>query len=251
MKKIATLLIVCFVFVISVADAQQRKIRKISKNKNKIIRRVSLTPCGDAVLNNIAVVLPTPAYPSEAKSAGNKGLVTVQAKIDEEGNVIETRACSGDFLLRGAAVEAAKQAKFRPTFSGGKPVEVSGTIVYNFDSKTSKHSSAVENQNENVVILSCLPSKNFIKILNGYVTNLVKPEFPQELQERELFGAVNVQVLIDETGKLIFATAVSGHQELRSYAEEASRKSTFKRFERCGKPVNVSSIIVYNFAPSK
>ena len=52
--------------------------------------------------------------------------------FDEKGDVIYARAVSGHPLLRAAAVEAAKAAKFSPTLLNGAPIRVSGVIVYNF-----------------------------------------------------------------------------------------------------------------------
>jgi len=52
--------------------------------------------------------------------------------VDEQGNVISARAISGHPLLQAAAVAAARQAKFQPTFLMGEPVKVNGVITYNF-----------------------------------------------------------------------------------------------------------------------
>ncbi|HEX8495290.1 MAG TPA: energy transducer TonB [Pyrinomonadaceae bacterium] len=89
-------------------------------------------PISGGVLNGKAITLPKPAYPAIAKSANASGLVVVQVTIDEMGDVIEARATSGHELLREAAVEAARQAKFTPTKLSGQPVKVSGSITYNF-----------------------------------------------------------------------------------------------------------------------
>ena len=60
-------------------------------------------------------------------------------------------------------------------------------------------------------------------------------------------GAVNVQVTIDESGKVISAKAVSGHVMLRAAAESAAWRARFKPTTLTGVPVKVSGIIVYNF----
>jgi outer membrane biosynthesis protein TonB len=52
--------------------------------------------------------------------------------IDEDGNVIASEAVGGHPLLRAAAVDAAKEAKFAPTLLSGQPVRVKGIVVYNF-----------------------------------------------------------------------------------------------------------------------
>ncbi|MBD0373283.1 MAG: TonB family protein [Pyrinomonadaceae bacterium] len=84
------------------------------------------------MLNDKAVSLPRPAYPPAAKAAGASGTVIVQVIVDETGKVTSATAVSGHPLLRQAAVQAAYQARFKPTMLSGKPVKVSGTISYNF-----------------------------------------------------------------------------------------------------------------------
>jgi TonB family protein len=84
------------------------------------------------VLNGKAIALPKPAYPAAARAVRASGPVTVQVLIDEEGNVISASAVSGNPLLRAAAVQAARGAKFSPTRLSGQPVKVSGVVVYNF-----------------------------------------------------------------------------------------------------------------------
>jgi TonB family protein len=60
------------------------------------------------------------------------GAVNVQVTIDEQGNISSASAVSGHPLLRQAAEEAARNAKFAPTALQGVPVIVTGVIVYNF-----------------------------------------------------------------------------------------------------------------------
>jgi hypothetical protein len=45
---------------------------------------------------------------------------------------MSANAISGHQLLRGTCEYAARQAKFKPTYLCGKPVQVSGVITYNF-----------------------------------------------------------------------------------------------------------------------
>ncbi|MCO6509889.1 MAG: TonB family protein [Aridibacter famidurans] len=84
------------------------------------------------VVNGQAVSLPQPAYPAAARAVNARGRVTVAVVIDRTGRVISASAVSGHPLLRASAVSAARRARFRPTLLSGQPVEVSGTIVYNF-----------------------------------------------------------------------------------------------------------------------
>jgi len=89
-------------------------------------------PISGGVLNGRAISLPKPAYPPIARAAHAAGTVVVQVLIDENGNVVSAHAVSGHPLLQGAAVGAARQAKFSPTKLSGQPVKVTGVIQYNF-----------------------------------------------------------------------------------------------------------------------
>lgn len=84
------------------------------------------------ILNGKATSLPKPAYPPAAKAVRASGAVNVQVSLNEKGEVVSANAVSGHPLLRASAVQAAKEAKFSPTLLSGKPVKVSGVIVYNF-----------------------------------------------------------------------------------------------------------------------
>jgi TonB family protein len=89
-------------------------------------------PVSGGVLNGTAISLPTPAYPEAAKRMKSQGVVSVEVVLDENGKVISAEATSGPPLLRDAAVQAAKRARFSPTKLSGMPVKVSGVINYKF-----------------------------------------------------------------------------------------------------------------------
>jgi TonB family protein len=84
------------------------------------------------VLNGKAISLPKPPYPPAARAVRASGSVSVQVLVDENGNVVSASALNGHPLLRAAATSAARGAKFYPTLLSGKPVKVSGVIMYNF-----------------------------------------------------------------------------------------------------------------------
>lgn len=84
------------------------------------------------VVNGKATSLPKPPYPPAARAVRASGAVSVQVLIDENGRVVSASAVSGHPLLRSAAVQAARQARFSPTQLSGQPVKVSGIITYNF-----------------------------------------------------------------------------------------------------------------------
>lgn len=84
------------------------------------------------VINGMATDLPRPHYPAAAKAMRAQGAVSVKVLIDETGRVVSATAVSGNPLLRDAAENAARSARFTPTRLSDQPVKVSGTIIYNF-----------------------------------------------------------------------------------------------------------------------
>lgn len=87
-------------------------------------------------------------------------------------------------------------------------------------------------------------------VVNGKATALPKPAYPPAARAVNAEGAVSVQVLIDENGSVVSATAISGHPLLRAAAVDAARGATFSPTQLAGAPVRVSGVIVYNFVGS-
>jgi TonB family protein len=73
-----------------------------------------------------------PGYPPLAKRARLQGVVLLDAVIDRNGDIAALRVVSGHPLLVRAAMEAAKQWKFRPTLRNGEAVVVAFAISVNF-----------------------------------------------------------------------------------------------------------------------
>ena len=84
-------------------------------------------------------------------------------------------------------------------------------------------------------------------VLNGLALSLPKPSYPPIAKQAGVQGAVNVQVLIDETGKVISAKAVSGSPLLMLAAQQAAFGARFSPTRLGDQAVKVSGVITYNF----
>lgn len=86
-------------------------------------------------------------------------------------------------------------------------------------------------------------------VLNGKAVSLPKPAYPPAARAVRAAGAVTVQVLIDEEGHVVSASATGGHPLLQAAAVAAARQARFSPTMLSGQPVKVSGIITYNFVP--
>jgi TonB family protein len=203
------------------------------------------------VLNGKAVSLPKPAFPDAAKQAGIEGAVRVEIVIDENGNVESAHAVKEEqpeteltaeaeeawAALRSSAEEAALKARFSPTLLSGMSVKVKGTIVFNFliNFRSEETGTVIDGG-----------------VINGKAIELPNPSYPAAARAVRATGVVAVKVIIDETGSIINASAVSGHPLLQAAAVAAARSARFEPTYLSGQPVKVSGVITYNFVlPTK
>jgi len=78
------------------------------------------------------VFAPAPAYPPLARTSHIDGIVTIDAVIDQNGNVVEARAISGPALLLEAALKAVSQWRYQPTYLDGQAVAIRMHVTVKF-----------------------------------------------------------------------------------------------------------------------
>jgi TonB family protein len=84
-------------------------------------------------------------------------------------------------------------------------------------------------------------------VLNGKAISLQVPEYPAEARTLHESGAVEVEIIIDEQGNVVWSEVLSGAASLRDAALAAARKSRFTPTRLMGQPVKVRGRILYNF----
>jgi protein TonB len=73
-----------------------------------------------------------PVYPPIAISTRTEGVVIIEAIISKSGRIESAHATSGPPLLRNAALDAIRNARYSPYLLNGAPTEVETTITVNF-----------------------------------------------------------------------------------------------------------------------
>jgi periplasmic protein TonB len=84
-------------------------------------------------------------------------------------------------------------------------------------------------------------------VLAGKAISLPRPGYPVIARPIRLQGTVSVQILIDESGKVVSAKAVSGHPIFVPEAIKAAMQARFSPTMLSEQPVKVSGVITYNF----
>jgi protein TonB len=73
-----------------------------------------------------------PEYPQIARITHTEGTVVVDAVISRIGTIESARVLSGPPILQQAALEAVRQARYRPFLLNGQPTDVQTTITIVF-----------------------------------------------------------------------------------------------------------------------
>ncbi len=91
----------------------------------------------------------------------------------------------------------------------------------------------------------------FSGILNGKVESEVIPSYPQKAKDKRVEGTVEVQLLVNEEGEVIFANPLSGPEQLWAEAVKAAVAVRFPPSTLRDKPVKITGRIIYDFKDGK
>ena len=85
--------------------------------------------------------------------------------------------------------------------------------------------------------------------MNDKAVEMPKAVYPEEARKSHAAGQVQVQILVDETGKVVSAVATFGPEVLREAATKAALRAKFAPKIVDGTPVKVTGILTYDFTP--
>ena len=84
-------------------------------------------------------------------------------------------------------------------------------------------------------------------VLNGKALSLPAPTYPELARRMRTSGLVEVEVVVDENGKVISARALTGPPSLRDVAVQAAYRARFSPTKLSGQPMKITGRINYNF----
>ena len=85
------------------------------------------------------------------------------------------------------------------------------------------------------------------QVITGKTLEKPAPPYPPLAKQMGVQGPVSVQIVVDESGRVIAAKATSGHPLLQAAAQQAAYRARFTPTFLTGQPVKVSGVITYNF----
>src|SRR6185369_13444933 len=88
-------------------------------------------------------------------------------------------------------------------------------------------------------------------VLNMKILNDVSPTYPQKALDRKIQGSVEVQLLVNEEGEVIFVNPLSGPEDLWSESVRAAVGARFKPATLSGEPVKITGRVIFEFRNGK
>jgi protein TonB len=95
-------------------------------------QRSGPTRVSSGVIAGLLIAPIRPQYPEIAKITHTEGTVVIDAIISRSGTIESARIVSGPATLQPAALEAVRQARYRPFMLNGQPTEVQTTVTIVF-----------------------------------------------------------------------------------------------------------------------
>ena len=197
----------------------------------------------------------------EARAAGIDGTITINFTVDKSGAAKNINILAGPAWPCGSSPKGIDKvrdavkiniaaAKFSPAMKDGKPASADLQAQFAIGDAYRKaikikeaEAAAANTPAPELIEVGLIPAK-IVKAVN-----LPKPDYPSAARSSRASGAVPVQVLVDENGKVVLAGALSGHPLLQESARTTACKSKFEPVLLSNTPVKVSGVIVYNFVP--
>jgi TonB family protein len=118
----------------TVASASEKNLSSIVSSEPSSVPRLSFSTLkvSQGVSEGLLIKRIQPKYPRGALLAHAQGAVQIEATINKEGFVKNTKVLKGDPILAHAAVEAVSQWRYKPYYLDGAPVEIQTQITVNF-----------------------------------------------------------------------------------------------------------------------
>jgi TonB family protein len=181
-----------------------------------------------------------PVYPQVARQAQVEGMVILEVKADEQGNVVEARVLRSIPILDQAAIDAVKQWKYEPLVVDGKARKVIFTVTVRFMLKEGDVVKTLEKFAQGAI-----RAENDIK--PPKLVKEVAPVYPEVARVAVIEGVVILGVKTDEEGKVKDVIVLRSIPLLDQAAIDAVRQWVYEPMIIDGKAVPVVFTVTVRF----
>jgi TonB family protein len=181
-----------------------------------------------------------PTYPPKARQARVEGVVILEAKTDEKGDVVDTRILRSIPALDQAAIDAVKQWKYEPMVINGKPHRVLFTVTVRFKLDEGDKAKTLDKFAQGAV-----RAEKDIK--PPKLIKEVPPVYPEAARTALVEGVVILGVKTDEQGKVIDVIVLRSNPLLDQAAIDSVRQWVYKPMIIEGKAVPVVFTVTVRF----
>lgn len=181
-----------------------------------------------------------PRYPEVARQARVEGIVILEAKADEQGNVVDAKVLRSIPILDQAAIDAVKQWKYEPMLIDGKPRKIIFTVTVRFVLHEGTKEDAMEAFAAGAVraIKDIKPPK---------LVKEVAPVYPEIARQSIVEGVVILGVKTDEKGQVKDLIVLRSIPLLDQAAIDAVRQWVYEPLVIDGKAVSVVFTVTVRF----
>jgi TonB family protein len=181
-----------------------------------------------------------PRYPEVARQARVEGMVILEAKTDEQGNVIGARVLKSIPLLDQAAIDAVKQWKYEPIRINGKPRKILFTVTVRFALHEGTKEDAMDKFAAGAVraIKDIKPPKTIKE---------VEAIYPEIARQSRVEGTVILGIKTDVTGKVVDFIILRSIPLLDQAAIDAVRQWVYEPLVIDGKATPVVFTVTVRF----
>jgi len=184
---------------------------------------------------------PASPAPMPANNVANSNVAALNSETKKE--TAATKPAANNSSQKSAALPGAK-------ISSDKLNNMAAVDNANLHSNASAQTPLVRMDSEPPPIARPKPILKPVTggVLNGTAISLPAPMYPDAARRFRISGMVTVEVIVDETGKVISALATTGPAVLREVAVQAALRARFSPTKLSGQPVKVSGLINYKFS---
>ncbi len=173
-----------------------------------------------------------PVYPEIARQARVEGMVILEVRADEKGNIVGAKVLRSIPLLDQAAIDAVKQWKYEPAIVNGKPTPILFTVTVRFQADTAPGTKPVG-----------------AELVNPQLKTYVEPVYPPAAAEKKISGTVVLEIRVDAQGNVSDVKVLKSVPELDQAAIDAVRKWKYEPAVIDGKAVPVVATVRVSFGP--